>query len=498
MAHSRAVWRPWAAACFAAALLAGGIPAAGAMPFAPDGPSDQDVRDARAALDTARSSVASMEVRLAQLGVDLDDAWVAVERAAEDYTESIVARDAASATVRATHQQLELAEVELETARKRLVAIALKAMRTGSSADQVRAVLESGGVAELVETSEAIEMLGARTNEVVQDFRAATLVAETLRGRATVALAAQEAAVTASEESLEIAQELQREAEEKVTAAEAEREDLLERLAAARETSVQVERERQDRLDAERRERESRDRERDQQDDDSRDQDADGERNRDRDRDRDGDRDRDRDRGDDRDDARDDDARSPEPPRGDDRDDDGGDDAPPTAPEPPSSPEPTPDPKPDPKPKDPKPPKNDPYGLGTGTSVGSASKGKAAVKWAKKQLGVDYVYGGTGNPGFDCSGLTMKAWADAGVSLNRSSRDQYRQVRKIERSQIRPGDLLFWGDNAKENDPSSVTHVAMYIGDGQIIEAPRPGLQVRITPLDGWRMDRIMPFAGRP
>jgi len=140
----------------------------------------------------------------------------------------------------------------------------------------------------------------------------------------------------------------------------------------------------------------------------------------------------------------------------------------------------------------------DPYGLGTGTSRGSAAKGKKAVAWAKEQLGADYVYGGTGNPGFDCSGLTMKAWADAGISINRSSRDQYRQVLKIKHSQLRPGDLLFWGDNWQENDPSSVTHVAMYIGNNQIIEAPNPSAKVRILDLSGWRLDRLMPYAGRP
>jgi len=485
--------RPWFAASFVLALLVGGVPAAGALPFAPEGPSDQDVRDARAAYDAVRGSVAAIEVRLAQLAIEADDAWLAVERAAEDYTQTLVDRDAASAEARSAAARLEAAESELEVARQRLVAIALRSMRTGSSGDQVRAVLESGGVAELVETSEALEMLGARTNEVVQDFRAATLVAETLRGRAQAALEAQEAAVVASQEALATAEALQKEAEERVASAELEREDLLERLAAARETSVQVERERQQRLDAERRERERTQRERREREDRDRSDRDRTDTRQDRDRDRTRDRD-DRDRGD---------ARDERPDRGEGgsrdeapgRDEGGRDQSPPPSN---PSPDPTPDPKPSPKPKDPEPPAKDPYGLGTGTSVGSASKGKAAVEWAKKQLGVEYVYGGTGNPGFDCSGLTMRAWASAGVSLNRSSRDQYRQVRKIERSQVRPGDLLFWGDGWRENDPSKVTHVAMYIGDNKIIEAPRPGLQVRIVELDGWRMDRIMPFAGRP
>lgn len=491
MAHERAWWRTGAAAVCALALLAGGATAAGALPTDP--PDDREIQDARAAVAAASGSVATMEVRLAQLGVDLDSAWVAVERAAEDYTASLVARDAAADAAREASRQLDLAEAELDIARSRLVAIALQAMRGGSGADQLRAVLESGGVEELVATSEALDMLGARTHEVVQDFRAASIVAETLRGRAASALESQERAAAESESALAAAQGLQREAEARVEAAQAERERLLARLAAARATSIDLERDRQDRLDEERREREREQRDREER-----------ERRRDRRPDPRDDRD-DGGRENPGDDARPDPApRPPADPRPDPAprpDPVPRPDPAPPAPRPDPAPEPAPSPTPDPKPKPspkPEPPAKDPYGLGTGSSVGSAAQGKNAVAWAKKQLGVDYVYGGTGNPGFDCSGLTMRAWGAAGVSLNRSSRDQYRQVRKIERSKVRPGDLLFWGDGWRENDPDKVTHVAMYIGNNQIIEAPRAGLQVRIVELDGWRSERLMPFAGRP
>src|SRR5690606_21074186 len=195
------------------------------MPTTPDAPSDQDVRAAQAAVAAARSSAATMEVRLAQLGVELDDAWVAVERAAADYAQSLVARDAASANARTTARQLELAEADLDVARGRLVSIALKAMRTGSANDQLRAVLEAGGIEDLVQTSEALSLLGARTNEVVQGFRAATVVATTLRERAATALAAHETAAQSAEEALTAAQELQSQVEANVAAAQAEREE---------------------------------------------------------------------------------------------------------------------------------------------------------------------------------------------------------------------------------------------------------------------------------
>lgn len=115
------------------------------------------------------------------------------------------------------------------------------------------------------------------------------------------------------------------------------------------------------------------------------------------------------------------------------------------------------------------------------------------MTWALAQVGKPYVYGASGPDAFDCSGLTMRAWQAAGVSINRSSRDQYRQVYKITYDAMRPGDLIFSGNNP--NDPGSVYHVAMYIGDGKIVEASRPGVPVRVTAI---RWANSMPFAGRP
>ncbi|WP_034229702.1 C40 family peptidase, partial [Actinotalea ferrariae] len=140
----------------------------------------------------------------------------------------------------------------------------------------------------------------------------------------------------------------------------------------------------------------------------------------------------------------------------------------------------------------PAPPATDPFGLGTGSQRGSAAQGQAAVDWAVTQVGKAYVWGGTGPDGYDCSGLTSQAWRAAGLSIHRTSRDQYRQVRKIEYSALRPGDLIFYGQG---NDPASITHVGMYAGGGQMVEASRPGVPVRVTPV---RWSGTMPFAGRP
>ena len=98
-----------------------------------------------------------------------------------------------------------------------------------------------------------------------------------------------------------------------------------------------------------------------------------------------------------------------------------------------------------------------------------------AVATALAQLGKPYEYGAAGPSAFDCSGLTMFAWAAAGVSLSHSSSIQSEQGVPVSISDLRPGDLVFYY--------SPVSHVAMYIGNGQVVHAPYPGASVQIVPL---------------
>ena len=114
------------------------------------------------------------------------------------------------------------------------------------------------------------------------------------------------------------------------------------------------------------------------------------------------------------------------------------------------------------------------------------------MEWARTQIGKPYQWGATGPDSYDCSGLTLRAWQRGGVSLPRTSRDQYRAVEKIGYSELRPGDLIFYGNGS---DAGSIHHVAMYSGGGRMIEAARAGVPVRETAL---RMSGTMDFAGRP
>ncbi|MGI5126428.1 C40 family peptidase [Pseudonocardia sp. CA-107938] len=116
-------------------------------------------------------------------------------------------------------------------------------------------------------------------------------------------------------------------------------------------------------------------------------------------------------------------------------------------------------------------------------SAPAAVEGVAArvIGWARQQLGKPYQWGATGPGAFDCSGLMLRAFGAAGVTLPRTSRAQFTAGPKIPRADAQPGDLVFWGANPA--NPATISHVAVYIGDGQILEAPQAGQPVRTRAL---------------
>ncbi|MEV0774676.1 NlpC/P60 family protein [Streptomyces sp. NPDC050433] len=118
----------------------------------------------------------------------------------------------------------------------------------------------------------------------------------------------------------------------------------------------------------------------------------------------------------------------------------------------------------------------------TGAVPAPTARAAAAVAYARVAIGKPYVWGATGPDGFDCSGLTQAAWRAAGVSLPRTTYTQINAGQRVSRAQLAPGDLVFFY--------SGISHVGLYVGNGQMIHAPRPGAQVRTAPIDQ------MPFAG--
>ena len=120
--------------------------------------------------------------------------------------------------------------------------------------------------------------------------------------------------------------------------------------------------------------------------------------------------------------------------------------------------------------------------LARGSIQAPNARAAAAIAFAFGALGKPYVWGATGPSSYDCSGLTQAAWRAAGVSLPRTTYTQIEAGRRVSRSELAPGDLVFFF--------SGVSHVGLYIGNGRMIHAPRPGAPVKIAPIDQ------MPFAG--
>lgn len=110
------------------------------------------------------------------------------------------------------------------------------------------------------------------------------------------------------------------------------------------------------------------------------------------------------------------------------------------------------------------------------------AKGAKALAFAKRQLGDRYRYGGTGPNAWDCSGLTRGAWKHAGKKLPRTSQGQSRTGKKVAKSKLRKGDLVFFY--------SGKSHVGIYAGKGRVIHASRPGKPV------GYIKMKYMPYAG--
>ncbi len=121
-------------------------------------------------------------------------------------------------------------------------------------------------------------------------------------------------------------------------------------------------------------------------------------------------------------------------------------------------------------------------GTWDGPVPGASGRGATALRFAMAQRGKAYVWGAAGPSSYDCSGLTMAAWRQAGVSLPHSSSAQYSSGPHVPESQLQPGDLVFYYQ--------PISHVGIYIGNGQIVHAANPGSGVTTSPLHS------MPYVG--
>lgn len=123
---------------------------------------------------------------------------------------------------------------------------------------------------------------------------------------------------------------------------------------------------------------------------------------------------------------------------------------------------------------------------GVPLSEGS-TMGDVAANWALTQLGKPYVWAAAGPSSYDCSGLTMRAWEQAGVQLDHWTGTQWTSGPHVPLDQLRRGDLLFYGQVS--TDPGTIHHVGVYVGRGLMVNAPQTGDVVRVASM--WRRDLV-------
>lgn len=436
-----------------ALLLMGSMP--GTAAGAPVYPSEQDVAAAREAVADTAAEVGAIEAQLAAADARLEELRVAAGAAAEDYNDAVVALEEAGRAADAARQAADRARVDVESARRDIGMLAAATYRTGAAMSGVNAFLSAGGPQELLDTAAGLRIVGEERQQAYQRMEAAELVAKLMDEQAQEARARQERAAAKAKAARAAAERAAQAAADEVAVVQDTRAALVARLAELRRTSVEVEARRQAGLEEERRRREEAA--------------ARGEAER-RAAEQAAAREAARQAAADRASR----SRSTTADR-------------PAA----EAPAPRRRAEPQPEPRRESPPESATSSRSPSTG---AAAGEKALAWALAQIGKDYEWGASGPSTFDCSGLTSQAWQNGGGKwITRTSRTQWSALAKVPYSQMRPGDLIFYGTNP--GDPSTIWHVAMYAGGGMMVEAPRTGLQVRKVPV---RYTNSMPAAGRP
>ena len=408
-------------------------------------PSEEEIAAAQAAEEAAKMSVAQIEVKLAEVNASAATATQNAQIAGEDLNEATIALQEATATANQASADADAAEAAFQEGKQQIASVAQAAYRNGGGTlDALAPYLDSDGLRS-VETKQAgISSFSSSAEAKMQNVAALEQVAKVTRDAANNALANQKAATDEVQKRTDAANQAAAVAQNEAAIVAAQRGAYVQELATKQNTTVELINQREAALEAERQEaariaaeQAAAAAEAQRQADAA----AAAERQ-----------------------AAADAAAQASSSYDDDDDDDYSYSAPSYSYEEPSY------------------------------SAPSYSGGGAdtAIATAKSYLGVPYVWGGESYGGVDCSGLTMLAWESAGVDLPHLSRAQYSYGTHVPIGSMEAGDLIFWSSNGTQ---SGIYHVAIYLGGGQMIEAPTFGVPVRITGVYSW--GSIMPYAVR-
>mgnify|MGYP000881119261 FL=1 len=397
-------------------------------------PSDEEIARAREAENAAKMSVAQIEVELASVKSEAEVALQKAMSAAEELNGARYSLEQATQTARQAQADADKAKADYEAGKQEIASIAQTAYRDGgSSLDSIAPYLSADGL-RTVETKQAtLNSFSASANVKMQKVAALEQVAKVMNDAAIQAQAKQAEATAQVETRTAAAQSAANNASNAQAMTAARRDALVAELARKQNTTVELINQREAELEAQRQAAAAEAARQAAAAEAARQQAAAEAARRAREQQN---------------------SYTPAPAPAASYDDDDDD---------------TPS-----------------RGGGGGRNSDAAA---GAIAWAKSKLGAQYVWAGEG-PGYDCSGLVTMAYRSQGIYLTHWSQAQYSEGTRVPVSQAQPGDLIFWNW-----DGGNIDHVAIYLGNNQIIEAPTFGVPVRITSIYGW--SAVLPYAVR-
>ena len=430
-------------------------------------PVDQsDIDRSKASERSTSTSIASLEAQLAQESSNLEDAQIKAQVANEDYLTAVDDLNTATTDAQTAQTNADAAVSSTAAARSDLGSIVVQTYQeSGNPLDPLTPYLTSESLADLADADVALTRAGEKNNAKVQNVEALEAVATSMQTIADQKVTAKEAAKTSAATAKSDAEAAANDAQNAVTTTRTNRQNLIVQLAAQRNTTVELETKYQNQVEAERKAREEAaaqaaakaasekaaadlaQKQAEQaaaqpQESAPAPQEQSSQ-------------------------------PSPSPQSSAQEPATTSQPEPEAAEEEEAAPAPAPAPEPAPAP------------------AHSGSAASTAINAAMGYLGTPYVWAGESAAGLDCSGLTMVSYAAAGVELTHSSRVQYGEGSLVPLDAAQPGDLVFWSSDGSQ---SGIYHVAIYLGDDTMIEAPTFGMTVRVTSM---RYSGVMPYAVR-
>jgi len=422
-------------------------------------PSKAQVDRAKAAVAGAAGQAAALDAQYAAASAQLSQVQDQAAAAAEAYNGARLQLQRRTTETAAAQKRAAAAEKVADAAGLEVRRYAAGVYQQGGSLGEIEAYLSSDGPQDLMDRATALEAVSDARARSVQEAQATSIVAATMKRQAADAQAAQTKAAASAQAARDAAQSQADQAQAAAVSIQKQQASLVSRMATLRKTSVALERQRQDGLaaaaaaraaaaEAARQARLAEQR-------------AAAARSAAA-----------------RKEAQQAAARAAAEAA---RQRAAAEAAQKAAEQNKPQPRPQPRPQPKPRPADPTPTPPPP------SSNGGVS---AVLAYARAQIGKPYLWGAEGPDSFDCSGLTMRAWQQAGVNLSHYTGAQWGETTRVPISELQPGDLVFYGSSGESSH-----HVGLYIGGDQMIEAPHAGADVRYASI--YRSD-LLPYGGRP